>query len=70
MKRPRRKLYCWLKKPGEWCLGRYPPDIPIGPYLTFASMDEAEQSAGSRYEIIWCGDALKVREQMMVSRVR
>jgi hypothetical protein len=31
-------------------------------------MDEAEQAAGVRYEIIWCGDALKMREQVMVKR--
>lgn len=47
-------------------LGRYPPDVLIGPFLTFGSMQEVEQYAtASRYEIIWCGDALTTREQIM-----
>lgn len=66
MKRPRRKLYCWLSKPGEWRLGREPPDIPIGPYSIFKSMDEVERAfPAARYEIIWCGKALEMREQMI-----
>jgi len=64
VKRLRRKLYCWLRGPGEWCLGRYPPDITIGPYMTFASMAEVEQFM-PRYDIIWCGDALRTREQLL-----
>lgn len=50
-------------------MGRYPPDVLIGPFTIFSSMDEVEQAAGVRYEIVWCGDALKMREQLMASRV-
>jgi hypothetical protein len=69
VKRVRRKLYCWLRSPGEWCLGRYPPDVPIGPYHTFSSMEEVEQSISPRYEIIWCGDALATRERLLAMRL-
>lgn len=69
MRRSRRKLYCWLRKPGEWCIGRYPPDIPIGPYHTVSSMEEAEQfGVSNRYDLIWCGDALKTRQQALHGR--
>jgi hypothetical protein len=66
----RRKLYCWLRKPGEWCVGRYPPDIPIGPFGVFSSMEEAERAVTTKYDIIWCGDALKTREQVAWSPSR
>jgi hypothetical protein len=65
--RPRRKLYGWLRSSGEWCLGRYPPDVPT-PYLKYASMQEAEDAAtAGRYQVIWCGAALDTRNQMMAA---
>lgn len=70
MKRVRRKLYCWLGKPGEWRLGRYPPDVPIGPWMTFSTMEEVEQSISPKYEIIWCGDALATRERLLSFMIR
>ena len=64
--RQRRKLYGWLRKPGEWCLGRAPPDSPQMPYKVFSSMKEAESAAAARrYEIVWSGDALLTRLQML-----
>lgn len=66
--RRRRILYGWLRSPGEWCLSRLPPDVPV-PYQLFPSMEEAEQTAkASRYEVIWSGPALAEREQIMASR--
>ncbi len=56
----RRKLYGWLRGPGEWCLGRNPPDSPSMPYKLYASMAEAQIAAeAKRATIIWCGDAAR-----------
>jgi hypothetical protein len=64
--RLRRKLYCWLRRPGEWCLGRYPPDTPQIPYKAYGSMAEAEAAAlAYRADVIWCGPALETRRQLM-----
>ncbi len=54
----KRKLYGWIRKPGQYCLGRNPPDSPQMPYEVYASLDEVEQAAKSRKAaVIWCGDA-------------
>jgi hypothetical protein len=64
--RRRRLLYGWLRKPGEWCLGRLPPDSPQTHYAIYHSMHEAESAAeASRYEIIWAGAALETRRQLV-----
>jgi len=66
--RLRRKLYGWLGKHGEWCLGKYPPDSPVLPYRVYQSMTEAEAAAlAYRAEVIWCGAALETRKQLQLA---
>jgi hypothetical protein len=61
----RRKLYGWLKRPGEWCLGRQPPDTPSMPHKVFASLNEARLAAEAmRATIIWSGDAARHVERL------
>ena len=68
MPRIRRKLYGWLRKPGEWCLSVYPPDVAV-PFQLFPSMKEAEEYADHRRsDVIWFGDALAHRMQLILSR--
>lgn len=70
MKRRRRSLYGWLHAPGDWRLGRLPPDVPV-PYQSFPSWEEAEQAAqSSRYDVIWSGPALLARQQPTASEKR
>lgn len=65
--RRRRVLYGWLRNPGEWCLSRMPPDVPV-PYQQFPSMEEAEQAASdSRYDVIWSGAALAHKQMMALA---
>lgn len=64
MKR-RRKFYCWLNRPGEWCLGRHPPDSPSMPYQIFAALDDVERAIdGWRVDVVWCGGAAEMRAQL------
>jgi hypothetical protein len=67
----RRKFYGWLRGPGCYCIGRNPPDLPTLPYVTFASIGEAEQAAHERKaDVIWSGAALAEKERKQKSRLQ
>ena len=66
--RRRRILYGWLNGPDQWRLSRLPPDVSV-PYQPFPTMEEAEEVArASRYEVVWCGPALAMREYLMAKK--
>lgn len=54
--RIRKTLYGWCRAPGEFCLGRLPPDAPNGPYEIFETMADVELAAkGRKARLVWCG---------------